>query len=134
MFLKKAKKPELIFIVEDNKLYAKTLQAYLKLQFREGTMVETFPVGELCIDNLHRNPDFVIMDYYLNSRFEDASNGFDIARHVKKEKPKTEVIVLSGQNNVEVVAETISQIDCKYVVKNDEAYERVSSIIGHHYK
>jgi DNA-binding NtrC family response regulator len=134
MFLKKSKKPQLIFIVEDNKLYAKTLEAYLKMKFHEGTKVETFPVGELCIDNLYRNPDFVIMDYYLNSRFTDASNGFDIARHVKKEKPRTEVIVLSGQGNLDVVVDSIQQINCKYVVKNDEAYERVSSIIGHYYK
>lgn len=133
MFSKKSKKAQLIFIVEDNKIYAKTLEAFLKLKFAGDTKVETYPVGEVCIDNLYRNPDFIIMDYYLNSRFYDAANGFEMAKLVKKEKPKTHVIVLSSQNSVEVASDTV-RLNCEYIIKNDDAYEKVGNFIGLHYK
>lgn len=133
MFSKKTKKTQLIFIVEDNKMYAKTLEAFLKLKFAGDTKVETYPVGELCIDNLYRNPDFIIMDYYLNSRYYDAANGFEMAKLVKKEKPATQVIVLSSQNSVDIASDAV-RLNCEYIIKNDDAYEKVGDIIGHYYK
>ncbi len=132
MFDKKSKKQQLIFIVEDNTMYAKTLQAFLTLKFESCAKVETYPVGEICLDNLFKKPDVVIMDYYLNSKFTDAANGLDMAAQVKAHNPKTEVIVLSAQTDMEVVIEAVQKVQCNYVIKNDHAYERIEKIIGSH--
>jgi DNA-binding NarL/FixJ family response regulator len=133
MFGKK-KTPGLIFIVEDNPLYAKTLQAYLQMTFHKETVVETFPIGELCLENLHRKPDFVIMDYYLNSKFHDAANGIEMAKQVKSKCSSAKIIVLSSQEDMDLAFKTVEQLKYDYVMKNDYAYENVGNIITRSYK
>lgn len=128
MFAKKS--PRLIFIVDDNSMYAKTLKAFLSMRFTPATTIETFPVGELCVDDLKRKPDVVIMDYCLNSKFYDAANGLDVAKQVKATNPATEVIMLSGQNDIAVVLNAVEKVHCNYVIKNENAFEKVSGLIS----
>lgn len=128
MFGKKPKKPLLIFIAEDNAAYAKTLQLFLKGKM-PGATVEIFPVGELCIDNLHRNPDVVIMDYVLNTKYYDASDGLEMIREIKSKNQHTQVIMLSGQEDVQVALKIIKEVDSNYVPKDDDAFKNVLEII-----
>ena len=71
--------PKLIFIVEDNTIYAKSLQYFLEDRLHQPE-IRLFSQGESCIENLHFNPDFIIMDYFLNSREYNALNGLKTIR------------------------------------------------------
>lgn len=128
MFGTKNKSPKLIFIVEDNAMYAKSLEIFLKSKF-EGVEVKTFPVGELCIDNLHLNPDYIIMDYFLNSKYFDAEDGLSILKEIKAKNPKPKIIILSSQQDVKV-ALAVKDAGSMYVIKNDEAFENIQSVIS----
>src|ERR1035437_10096874 len=111
-----------IFIVEDNILYANTLQVFLKTRF-QNVKIKIFHTGEMFLKELFENSDIVIMDYFLNSKYEEALNGLEIIKQIKAEKPETHIIVLSIQEKYSVVIKAISLYNCSYVQKDQEAFE-----------
>lgn len=74
-----------IFIVDDEPLLSEMLTDYLMEQNVDFN-IETFPTGEACLENLHKQPDAVVLDYYLNSKEKDAANGIDILKEIKAER------------------------------------------------
>jgi DNA-binding NarL/FixJ family response regulator len=119
---------KIIFIVEDNAVYAKSLQEFLTTHF-PGIKIKCFSIGETCLAELHRNPNIVIMDYYLNSKFEGAQNGLEIIKHIKTQNPQTNIIVLSAQEDFNVVLDAIKQYSCFYVQKDKDAFRNVEHLI-----
>lgn len=130
MLDKKGKKSKLVFIVEDNAIYAKSLQKYLTDHLPEGSQVEIFQVGELAIDKLHMNPDCIVMDYFLNSKFHDAADGLSMIKEIRTKSPNIKMIVLSSQDNLEVAITAMEQTQGKYIIKNDQAFQKVADFIN----
>lgn len=128
-FKKSVLDKNIIFIVEDNEAYAKLLKSFIKIRFLNVTDVKKFRIGELCLLQLHQNPSIIIMDYFLNSKYNDAQNGLEIIKRIKAEKPNTGIIVLSIQDKFNVVIEAIKQYDCIYVEKGDLAFKQVEQAI-----
>jgi DNA-binding NarL/FixJ family response regulator len=122
------KTPKLIFIAEDNAVYAKTLQTFLKKKFPETETI-IYPVGELVIDNLNRKPDVVIMDYFLNSKYYDAADGLAVVKEIKGSHSDTHIIVLSAQQDIEV-ALTLKELGCHYLVKNNDSFAKIEEHIA----
>jgi len=118
-----------VFIVEDDEVYAKTLQGFIITRFPD-IKIKIFPVGEMLLMKLHLNPNIVIMDYFLNSKFGEAKNGLEIIKHIKAHDPKTNIIVLSAQDKYNVVLDAIKQYNCFYVQKSQEAFDKVEQLIN----
>lgn len=115
--------------MEDNEVYAKSLQAFIEAHFPEIKEVRTFRIGEMCLMELHRNPGMIIMDYFLNSKYEEAHNGLEIIKRIKSEKPQTSIIVLSAQGKFDVITAAIKQYDCSYVQKDKNSFQSVELLI-----
>lgn len=128
-FRKTKQEGKLVFIVEDNEVYAKSLQMFLQTRFSEITEVSIFKIGEACMFEIHRDPDIVIMDYFLNSKYTEANNGLEIIKRIKALKPQTNIIVLSAQEEFDVVIEAIKLYDCNYVQKEQNAFDKVEHIV-----
>jgi len=120
--------PMLIFIVEDNSMYAKSLEYYLKDRLPEAD-IRVFSQGESCIAQMHLNPYYIVMDYCLNSKDYNAADGLKTIREIRKNNLDSRIIVLSSQPNIEVTLEAIREYHCNYVVKNETAFEKVFNII-----
>ncbi|OFY84795.1 MAG: hypothetical protein A3F72_05925 [Bacteroidetes bacterium RIFCSPLOWO2_12_FULL_35_15] len=118
-----------IFIVEDNEVYAKSLQTFIQIRFPEIREIKIFSIGETCLLELHRNPDIIIMDYFLNSKYDSADNGLEIIKRIKTEKPQANIILLSIQEKLNVAVEAIEEYDCIYVQKDQEAFHKVEQFI-----
>lgn len=125
---KKKHKTGLVFIVEDDAVYAKTLEGYLKLNVPTVKEVMTFQVGETCIVELKRNPDLIIMDYYLNSIFEDAQTGLETIYEIRTISPEVPIVVLSSQNDIEVALEVVEKQKCQYFVKDEKSFEKIREL------
>ncbi|HET6226519.1 MAG TPA: response regulator [Bacteroidia bacterium] len=133
-FLKKlikrsALKTKIIFIVEDNPAYAKTLEAFLKNKFPDVKEIRLFPVGEVCLMELHRNPSVIVIDYFLDTKYADAETGLEIIKKIKAQKPATNIIILSSQKGLDVTHEAIKKYDCSYVTKDEKAFGKVEALI-----
>ena len=118
-----------IFIIEDDQVYAKSLEIFIKHRFPGIGEISIFSIGEMSLMELHRNPGIVIIDYVLNSKFEEAHNGAEIIERIKAQKPQTNIIVLSAREKFEAVLEKIKQYGCIYVKKDQEAFNKIEESI-----
>ena len=118
-----------IFIVEDNEVYAKSLQGFLQICFPKIKEIKIFSIGETCLMEMNRNPDIVIMDYFLNAKYPEAHNGLEIIGRIKAQRSQTSIIVLSTQTDINVTLKAIKQFNCIYIQKDNEAFSKIEKAI-----
>jgi two-component system, OmpR family, response regulator len=123
------KKPYVIFLVEDDQVFAKTLELHLKEHLKFKFDIFTFPNGEDCLANLEMKPSIVILDYFLNSQNPKAQNGLEILQKIKKLDPEIEVIMLSVQDKIQVAVNSMIHGAYNYLTKNEVAFFRVENTI-----
>ncbi len=125
-------KTKKIFIVDDDPTHNDMLKAYLLDKFNVEVMA--FTNGEDAVRNLHLNPEFVILDFYLDRSNSDAMNGIDVLKKIKEQSPNTYVLMLSGQDKIEVAVETMKYGAFDYVVKNPTGFIRVENSLNNIHK
>ena len=128
-FFKRKKRSKTIFIVEDNQVYAKALERFIRQSFPQVEEIKIFPAGEAAIMELKKNPCIIIMDHYLNSKYEDAASGLDAVREIKAKKPKIPIMLLSAQEDIGIAVEAAQKYNCRYIKKNAEAFGRVQEYL-----
>lgn len=128
LFKTPPQKSGIVFIVEDNALYASTLKNFINTNFPQVKEIIVFPVGETCLTNLHKNPDLIIIDYFLDSKYYDAETGLQTIEKIRSEKPQLNIIVLSSQQDIDVVIEAVKKYNCSYVKKDNDAFARVAEL------
>ena len=116
-----------IFLVDDDALYLKSLE----IEFLEHAdfSIETYATGELCLKNLSRNPDIIILDYHLDGIDKTAMNGLETLDKIKEANPDIPVIMLSSQDKIEVAINCMHHRASDYVVKSETAFMRLRKII-----
>lgn len=117
-----------VFIVDDEPLLSEMLSDYLMQQYA-GFNIKSFPTGEACLQNLHKKPDAIVLDYYLNSKEKDAANGIDILKEIKKQNKALPIIMLSSQKSYVTASQTIMYGAVHYVIKGQEAFEETYQLI-----
>ncbi len=121
-----------LFLVDDDAVFLKSLE----IQFLEndGFVIETFATGELCLANLSKNPDIIILDFYLDGVEKKAMNGLETLDQIKAFNPEIPVIMLSSQDKIEVAISCMHHKAFDYVVKSETAFVRLQKIIERVYK
>ncbi|MFH1320935.1 MAG: response regulator [Bacteroidota bacterium] len=116
-----------LFLVDDDALFLKSLEIEF-LQHADFT-IETYATGELCIENLSHNPDVIILDYLLDGIDKNAMNGMETLDKIKAFNPDIPVVMLSGQDKIEVAINCMHHRAFDYVVKSETAFVRLQKII-----
>jgi two-component system, OmpR family, response regulator len=121
-----------LFLVDDDAVFLKSLE----IQFLENDdfVIETFATGELCLANLSKNPDVIILDFYLDGVEKKAMNGLETLDKIKVFNPEIPVIMLSSQDKIEVAISCMHHKAFDYVVKSETAFMRLQKIIERVYK
>lgn len=116
-----------IFLVDDDALYLKVLE----MEFMECAdfIIETYPTGELCVDNLSNKPDLIVLDYILDNIDKNAMNGIETLDKIKAYDPDIPVIILSAQDKIEVAVDCMHHKATDYVLKSETAFFRLKKII-----
>ncbi len=124
----------ILFLVDDDAVYLKSLEIEF-LRHADFT-IETYATGELCLENLSHNPDVIILDYLLNGIDKNAMNGIKTLDKIKTFNPDIPVVMLSGQDKIEVAIDCMHHRAFDYVVKSETAFIRLQKIITtiFHYK
>jgi len=121
-----------IFIVDDDPVLAEMLKDHLtKMTNYE---VKVFDTGEECIQQLAQKPGIVFLDFYLNSVNKDAMNGLEILQEIKKSDPEVDVVILSGQDKIEVAVKTMQYGAFDYIVKGESAFYRAEKVVFNIYR
>jgi DNA-binding NtrC family response regulator len=121
------KKKIKIFLVDDDAVFLKLLEN----DFLEHGyfIVEPYVSGEVCIKNLTRNPDVVILDYHLDGVDKNAMNGLEVLDKIKAYNPDISVIMLSSQDKIDVAVKCMHHNAFDYVVKSETAFFRLQKLI-----
>ena len=116
-----------LFLVDDDAVFLKLLE----IEFLEHAdfMIETYPTGEKCMENLSHNPDVIILDYLLDGIDKTAMNGIQTLDRIKAFNPDIPVVMLSSQDKIEVAIDCMHHRAFDYVVKSETAFIRIKKII-----
>jgi two-component system OmpR family response regulator len=117
-----------VFLVDDDAVFLKSLEIDF-LQHEEFT-VETFATGELCLEHLSSNPDFIILDYHLDGFHKHAMNGIETLDQIKAKDQKITVIMLSSQDKIDVAVNCMHHKAFDYFVKSETAFIRLQKAIS----
>lgn len=116
-----------LFLVDDDAVYLKLMEIEF-LQHADFD-IETYPTGELCLENLSHNPDIIILDYYLDGVNKDAMNGLETLDKIKALNPGIPVVMLSSQDKIDIAISCMHHGAFDYVVKSETAFVRLQKII-----
>jgi len=104
--------PYSIFIVEDDPWYGEILEYHLSLN--PDYSITRFTSGKDCLDNLHKKPDLITVDFSLPDMTGDKL--FEKIRAYNDQLP---VIVISGQEEITVAVDLLKKGVTDYLVKDD---------------
>ncbi len=118
-----------IFLVDDDTVHLRLLE----IEFLQQTnyKVETFQTGELCIAALEKQPDIIVLDYWLDSIEKNALNGIEVLDIIKNSHPNIPVIMLSSQDKIEIAISCMHHKAFDYVLKSETSFMRLQAIISH---
>ncbi|HEY9221736.1 MAG TPA: response regulator [Lutibacter sp.] len=116
-----------LFLVDDDAVYLKLLEIEF-LQHGDFD-IETYPTGELCLENLSNKPDVIILDYYLDGVDVNAMNGMETLDKIKASNPNIPVVMLSSQDKIDIAISCMHHGAFDYVVKSETAFIRLQKII-----
>jgi DNA-binding NtrC family response regulator len=117
------KDPVLIFVVEDDSTYTKFLKYVLELN--PDFEVEYYASGKECLDNLHKKPSIITLDYSLPD-----IGGEQLLQQIREFDPNINVIVVSAQEKIVTAVELLKLGAYDYIAKDADAKERILNSIN----
>ncbi len=115
-----------IFIVDSNKSLVTSLKQYLQNRFGKSVHISTFNDGESCLKKVDKQLHIVILDYFLRGK-----NGLEVLKSIKVINPKTEVIMLSKNEDVALAIEAFKAGATDYVVKGADAWRKITKQVNY---
>ncbi len=116
-----------LFLVDDDALFLKALE--IEFLQHADFKIETFATGELCVKQLSKNPDVIILDYHLDGIDKNAMNGLETLDKIKAYHSDIPVIMLSSQDSIDIAVNCMHHRAFDYVVKSETSFMRLQKII-----
>jgi DNA-binding NtrC family response regulator len=116
-----------LFLVDDDAVFLKSLE--IEFLHYGDFDIETFETGELCLANLDKKPDVIILDFHLDGIVKNAMNGIQTLDKIKEFDPEIPVIMLSSQDKIDVAVSCMHHKAFDYVVKSETAFVRLQKAI-----
>ena len=117
------KDPVKIFVVEDDQAYSKFLKYVLGLN--PDFEVEFFTSGKECINNLHKNPAIITLDYSLPDM-----PGEKVLSQIRSHDPNISVIIVSAQEKIGTAVELLKLGAYDYITKDQDTKDRIINSIN----
>lgn len=112
-----------IFVVEDDEWYNRLLVHTLSLN--PDYEIQSFVTGKDCLSNLHQGPDIVTLDYRLPDM-----KGLDVLKQIKEINDDIQIILISEQDDIEVVVNLLQNGAYDYIVKSRDIRERLLNTVN----
>ena len=117
------KDPVRIFVVEDDPAYSKFLKYVLGLN--PDFEVQFFTSGKDCLNNLHKNPAIITLDYSLPDM-----PGEKVLAQIRSHDPNINVIIVSAQEKIGTAVELLKLGAYDYITKDQETKDRILNSIN----
>jgi DNA-binding NtrC family response regulator len=111
-----------IFVVDDNPICLRTYQQYLS---RLGCQrLRLFESGQECVDEISEMPDLVLVDYSM-----EPMDGLDVLKRIKRTAPTTFLVMISGQNDLQVAVNAMKYGAFDYIIKGQQEGEQIAAVL-----
>jgi DNA-binding NtrC family response regulator len=117
------KDPVKIFVIEDDPAYTKFLKYVLGLN--PDYEVDFFTNGKDALNNLHKNPAIVTLDYSLPDM-----PGEKVLSQIRSHDPNINVIIVSAQEKIGTAVELLKSGAYDYIIKDNETKDRLLNSIN----
>lgn len=117
------KDPVKIFVVEDDQAYTKFIKYVVGLN--PDFDVEFFTTGKECLNNLHKNPAVITLDYSLPDM-----PGEQVLEEIKRHDPNINVIIVSAQEKIGTAVELLKSGAYDYITKDQDTKDRLLNSIN----
>ena len=126
-----SEKKHRIFLVDDDVKTLIMIKHRLEKKIEQPIEINVFAYGENALDKLEElKPDIVVLDYYLHAIRENAMPGLDVLKKIKAQRPDTNVVMISGQEDMETAIECIREGAYDYIIKNEKAMNRLELVVN----
>lgn len=115
--------PVKIFVVEDDPAYAKFLNYVVSLN--PDYEVEFYKTGKECVENLHKNPSIITLDYSLPDMA-----GEQVLQFIRGHDPNISVIIVSAQEKIGTAVELLKSGAFDYITKDQDTKDRLLNSIN----
>lgn len=112
-----------IFVVEDDEWYSRLLVHTLSLN--PDYEIQSFGTGKDCLSNLHQEPDVITLDYRLPDM-----KGLDVLKQIKEINEDIQIVLISEQDDIEVVVTLLRLGAYDYIVKSKDIRERLLNTVN----
>lgn len=117
-----------IFLVDDEPIQNEMLKDYIAERFLYD--IKIFDNGEEALANMNLQPEIIVLDYHLSAHKPGAQNGVEILKKIKEGYPETQVIMLSGQDTLQVAVDSMKYGAYDYIVKGETAFSRTENALN----
>lgn len=117
-----------LYLVDDDSVFLKSLE----IDFSNSPCfeIQCFQSGEACLEAMDGKPDIIILDYLLDGINPEAMNGIETLDQIKAINQDLPVIVLSGQDKIQVAVDCMHHKAYDYIVKSETAFLRIERNIA----
>jgi DNA-binding NtrC family response regulator len=112
-----------IFAVEDDPSFSKMLEYVLKMDPEHE--IHMFENGKDLIDNLHKKPNLITLDYSLPDY-----TGADLLKKISYYNKAIPVIIISGQEDIQTAVSLLKEGAFDYITKNEDIRTRLLNSIN----
>ncbi len=107
-----------LFVVDDDEIYAAKLAYYLSLN--PEYQIKKFYSAKAFVSSLHEKPDIVTLDYFMPDMKGDV-----LLRQIKEISLETQIIIISGQEDIKVAIDLFKKGVHDYIVKDTDTEQRL---------
>ena len=111
-----------IFILEDDRWYGAMLEHHLALN--PDYQVRKFENEKDFLKAMYDSPDVVTLDYSLSEM-----DGNQVLKKIKEVSPETEVIIISGQEDIATAVNLLKTGAFDYIVKDEDTNDRLWNLL-----
>lgn len=116
-------KPLKIFVIEDDEWYNRLLVHNLSMN--PDYEITSFSNGKSCLKNLYQSPDIITLDYRLPDM-----KGLEVLKQIKEINEDIQVILISEQDDIEVVVDLLKHGAYDYIVKSKDIRSRLLNTVS----
>ncbi|MBK5283998.1 MAG: response regulator [Bacteroidia bacterium] len=117
-----------VTVIDDDLQMTEMLKDFIEQKY-PAAAITVYHSGEDALEKIFEQPDMIILDYHLDSKNSEAMNGVQILKKLKDRYPDVHIVFVSGQEKAEVAANTMKYGAYDYIVKNENAFQRLEIVV-----
>jgi FixJ family two-component response regulator len=119
-----------IFVVDDEEVFQEAVRTHLSSKYKNAN-IHCYLSGEDCVKNMEDKPELIVLDYHLAPGDSSAMNGLQTLQALNANSSKAYVVILTGDDSVQVANDTKKHGAFDYIVKGETAFAKLDINCSH---